>query len=346
MNIDNHKLMYHPERVAEWRQKGDCYPIYIEIGPTNTCNHRCVFCALDYLGYGKDFIEKDTMLSAIKDMADNGVKSVMFAGEGEPLLHKDIGSFVEESKKQGIDVSMTTNGVAFNDKKIQQILPNLSWLRFSIDSGSDQNYAKIHGTAEGDFKRVIKNIEKCVEYKRENNLEVTIGAQFLVIPQNMNQVSLLAQTLKEIGADNFQIKPYSHHPQSLNSLLVDLEDYEALEKELTDPGNLQILFRKETATRIHEGINYKECTGLPFFALIDSKANIIPCNLFYNNDKFTYGNLYKNSFSEIWKSKKRKQVIQKLNEKGCEDCRSGCRLDVVNRYLNRLKEPEPYDNFI
>ena len=41
--VDNHKLMYHPERVTEWRERKDCYPIYVEIGPTNACNHRCIF---------------------------------------------------------------------------------------------------------------------------------------------------------------------------------------------------------------------------------------------------------------------------------------------------------------
>ena len=44
-DVDNHKLMYHPERVSEWEEKGDCAPIYAEIGPTNTCNHRCGFCS-------------------------------------------------------------------------------------------------------------------------------------------------------------------------------------------------------------------------------------------------------------------------------------------------------------
>ena len=93
MNVDNHKLMYHPERVAEWKEKGDCYPVYVEIGPTNACNHNCVFCALDWVGSDKTFIDKDVMSSTLEDMAKNGVKSIMFAGEGEPLLHKNIGLF-------------------------------------------------------------------------------------------------------------------------------------------------------------------------------------------------------------------------------------------------------------
>jgi GTP 3',8-cyclase len=89
-----------------------------------------------------------------------------------------------------------------------------------------------------------------------------------------------------------------------------------------------------------------ECHGLPFFTLIDAKGNVLPCGLFYDQNEFTYGNLHENSFSEIWKGNKRKEVIKRIKEKGIETCRKGCRLDVINRYLDRLKFPELHDNFI
>ena len=117
IEVDNHKLMYHPERVAEWKEKGDCYPIYVEIGPTNRCNHGCIFCALDFLENGTDMIDTNIMISTLENMANHGVKSIMFAGEGEPLLHKDIGLFTQKAKGYGLDIAITTNGVAFTQKK-------------------------------------------------------------------------------------------------------------------------------------------------------------------------------------------------------------------------------------
>jgi len=346
--IDNHKLIYHPERVKEWKEREDCYPLYVEVGLTNVCNHKCLFCALDFLENGTEFIDKEIMLRTLNEMSKKGVKSIMFAGEGESILHKDVGLFCQEAKRLGLDISITTNGVPLTKEKMEQCLPNLSWIRFSVDSGSPENYALVHGTNSEDFYKVIENIKQCVEFKKENNLDVTIGVQFLMIPQNKGEAVKLAKMLKEIGVDNFQIKPYSKHPSSMNDLIIDSEEYNCIEKELNQfsSDKFKILFRGATAERIEEGLAYPECYGLPFFALIDAKGNVIPCNLFYGKSEFTYGNIYQNNFYEIWEGEKRKEVLSKLKICGVENCRHGCRLEVINRYLHRIKNPLGHDNFV
>lgn len=345
---DSHRLTLHPKRVSQWLEEGDCYPIYIEIGTTNRCNHRCAFCALDFLERGGFDIKKEIMLQAIKEMAEHGVKSIMFAGEGESLLHPNIIEFVETAKQSGIDVSITTNGVFFDREKVDRILPNFSWVRFSLDAGTKENYAKIHGCREEDFDKVIENLREMVKLKKEKNLKVTIGVQFLLINTNLDEALKAAKLIKEIGADNIQIKPYSHHPSSKNDFSVDYSKLDWLEQDLRalEDENFQVSFRKKTMQRVMDEREYQQCHGLPFFALIDAKGNVIPCNLFYNNPEFSYGNLNEKSFSEIWQGDKRKEVMKKINEKGILDCRKGCRLDPINKYLHQLKNPHPHVNFI
>jgi radical SAM protein with 4Fe4S-binding SPASM domain len=348
IEADSHKLDKHPERVAEWRQTGDCFPIYVEIGLTNRCNHNCMFCALDYLEHGGADIDSKILSKNLENMAKHGVKSVMFAGEGEPFLHKNIPFFVRTAKESGMDVSITSNGVPFTDKKAEQCMPYLSWIRFSVDAGTPETYAKIHGTKKGDFEKVLNNIKYAVNLKSKNNLNTTIGVQALLTNKSLDELSLLARTIKNIGVDNLQIKPYSHHPASKNDLRFDYNEAEKLRVELEglNNQNFQVIYRTQTIKRLFQERDYKECYGLPFFTLIDSKGNVLPCNLFYNNQEFSYGNLYKNSFSEIWNGEKRKKVIQNIKSGGINDCRLGCRLDASNRYLERLKNPHPHDNFI
>lgn len=350
LDVDNHKMMYHPERVLEWYKKGDCFPIYVEIGPTNRCNHRCIFCALDYTMQGKRTdIKKEVMIKAIKDMAKTGVKSVMFGGEGEPLLHKDICDFVQCAKNSGLDVAITTNGVLFDKEKAEKILSCLSWIRFSIDAGTKETYAKIHKTNPEDFDKVIRNIKNIIEIKHNNNLKTTIGIQFLLMPQNIHEIINFTKIAKKIKVDNVQIKPYSQHPFSINKFVINYKDYSHLESEIKNLNSkdFEIVLRKKTIKRLENKGDYNSCHGLPFFGLIDAKGNIIPCNMYYNNLEFIYGNLYKQSFNEIWKGDKRKEVLNHLGKKGIGNCREICRLDTINRYLHRLKKaPHPHDNFI
>jgi len=164
-SMDSHRLMYHPERVAAWLRGEDIYPIYVEIGPSSRCNYRCSFCALDYTGYKGELIPRKLLLASLEDMAHGGVKSVMFAGAGESLTHPDISEFIQKAKVSGMDVALTTNGSLLSLDLAKSILPNLSWIRFSVNAGTKENYAAIHGCQEESFQTVLDNIQTCVDLK-------------------------------------------------------------------------------------------------------------------------------------------------------------------------------------
>lgn len=344
--IDSHKLVYHPKRVSEWLEKDDCYPIYVEIEPINKCNHNCIFCGLDW-ARGDAIIDTQVLLKALEDMGKNKVKSVCFAGAGEPLLHPDFVSFVKKAKESGIDVSFSTNAVLFDEKKAEQVLPYTSWIRFSVNAGTPETYSKVHRCAKENFSKVIENISKAVEIKKKNGYKTSLGVQIVLLPENASEVLELGKICKKIGVDTFQIKPYSQNPNSFNKHAVDYFEFENLKNEVEklDEQGFKVIYRATRIERIAKGKNYPICHGLCFFAIITAKGNVSPCNFYFNNPDFSYGNLNNESFSEIWEGKRRKEVLAKLHSLGVNDCETGCRLDLINSYLNRLKNPSPFDNF-
>ena len=259
--IDSHKLLYHPSRVAEWMAQGDCFPIYIEIGLTSRCNHRCIFCALDWLEHGAVDMDRDVMLKALTDMAAHGVKSIMFAGEGESLLHKEASLFIKVASDLGIKVAVTTNGVPFTPAKAAECLPHLTWIRFSFNAGTAEQYALVHHTKASDFDQVLANIRFAAEFKQKNKLKVDIGVQTLLLPDSIDGVLKLAALVKDAGADNLQIKPYSQHPSSTNRFVLDYERYLDLEPQLKafESDSFAVIFRKNTIRRIVDGIDYDSC---------------------------------------------------------------------------------------
>eukprot|EP01155_Anaeramoeba_flamelloides_P024407 Anaeramoba_flamelloidesa809895_103.p1 GENE.a809895_103~~a809895_103.p1 ORF type:complete len:365 (-),score=10.76 a809895_103:206-1300(-) len=359
-SIDSHKLSLHPVRVSKWFEAENdwnklkkIYPVYVEISPYGGCNHRCTFCALDYMGYENIGLDFKVLKDNLTNMAKHGVKSVMFAGEGEPLLFKNLDLIVEHCTNVGIDTSLTTNFVPLNKKNIERCIENCSWIKVSLNAGTRKSYADIHQTKELDFDRVMNNLEYALDHRKENNLECTVGVQMLLLPENKDEATVLAQKCKDMGVDYLVIKPYSQHLFSETnkyenidySKMLDIE--EDLKKYNSD--NFNVIFRANTMQKyVEKKQPYEKCYSTPFFwGYIAADGKVFGCSAYLGDDRFCYGNIYENTFSQVWESEKRKESYNFVkNELDIKNCRVNCRMDEVNRYLWRLKNPNAHDNFI
>lgn len=349
IRMDSHKLIYHPEVVARWMKGENIYPIEIEISPSGACNHRCIFCAVDYLEYQPVFLNKDIILRDITKMKDCGLKSVICSGEGEPLLNKDMPDIANGIKACGVDVAMSSNGVLFTKEKANDCLRAFTWIRFSIASMRETSYDKIQRGKTGDLDKVKENLQEAVRIKKDKKLRTTLGAQCLLLPDNISDVSDMAKQLGEIGIDYLTVKPYSQHLHSKNTYQINYQELLDLEQEIKkyETEDFAIHFRAEAMKKVHHGKCYKQCYGLPFMTHIDAKGNVWPCIAHIGQEEFCYGNIYERPFAEIWEGTRRQEVIQKLNGLDIDKiCREACRLDAVNNYLNELKHPGEHVNFI
>lgn len=349
IRMDSHKLIYHPGRVADWLNGKNIYPIEIEISPSGACNHRCIFCALDYMGYKPNFLKKDVILPTVKQMHAKGLKSVICAGEGEPLLNRDFPEIANAMKGYGLDVAMSTNGVLLTKEISSECLQAFTWIRFSVASMQESSYQSIQQGVEGDLDKVCENIQEAVKIKKDNGLHTTLGVQCLLIPQNIGQILEMAEKLRELGVDYFTVKPYMAHTMTNNSFNVDYSAMGELERELKqyETENYQIYFRIHAMEKMKKCKTYSKCYALPFMVHIDAKGNVWPCVELINKDGFSYGNIYQNTFHEIWNSEQRRSVIDKVNQMDLNiQCGESCRLDEMNRYLQELKQPGGHVNFI
>jgi cyclic pyranopterin phosphate synthase len=351
LKIDSHKLIYHIPRVFHWLQGKNVYPLYVEIAPYGGCNQRCNFCAFDYLKYKPTVLDEACLKKFIKIAAKKGIKSIMYAGEGEPLLHKNISRIVRFTKYSGIDVAITSNAVMFSKELAQRCIPYLSWFRASINAGTAKTYSSIHRTDSRDFAIVLRNLKEAVRIRNKKKYDCTIGAQFLLLPQNYSEAELLARKSHDIGLDYLIIKPYSQHPASINRVKSGFtyENLSRLEKKLEGYAkrNFSVIFRRHSMEKLDENIPYGHCLGLPFATFISSKGDIYPCSIFFGEKEFAFGNLYKEGFTKIWEGKRRKRILDFICSKwNIEKCRKICRLDEINRYLWELKNPVKHSNFI
>lgn len=361
--IDSHKLMYHPQRVSQWlaakdqwQAARDVYPIYVEIAPIGACNHRCTFCSVDYIGYQTVRLDADLLAERLREMGELGVKSVMYAGEGEPLLHPRIVDIVLATRAAGIDTAFTSNAVAMDERFVAEALPVVSWFKASIDAGTPATYAALHGTRERDFEKVLGNLRRAVDERNRRKLQVTLGAQLLLLPENAGEVETLARICRdEIGLDYLVVKPYSQHLSSVTRRYSDI-DYSAyldLQSRVASLGSdrFKVVFRDNTMKKhvLGESGRYDRCRATPYFwAYVMATGAVYGCSAWLLDERFDYGNLNQQSFQDIWQSERRRENLEYVRSGlDIRECRLNCRMDEVNRYLDRLeRNAVPHVNFI
>lgn len=354
--IDGHKLYWHLDRVAEWQKNRLIAPIYVEISPLSYCNHKCLFCGLGFAHVERLVLDADIIMTRIEEMGRLGVKSIMFAGEGEPLLHPRMAEIAAHTKQCGIDASITTNGMAGTAEKWEKLLPSLTWIRFSIDAATPETYTTVHGVSPASFECTTVSLKEAVKIKREQNLPVTIGVQFLMIQQNLVDIEAALTFYSDIGVDYLSFKPYSEHPQMLNKsgFTYSSEMIDAIEKTVqtfvTSSNNkTAIIFRKAATEAYSDGVQrFTSCCALPFWGYISSKGDFYTCSVYLNDDRFKVGNMYSETMEAILFGEKRRKSIA-FTEQELEighECRVNCRMARINEFLEFLSNQPDHINFI
>ncbi len=350
--IDSHKLIYHIPRVNDWLEGKNIYPVYMEVSPSGACNHRCLYCGLDFMGYKPNFLKTEILKERLSELGDLGLKSIMYAGEGEPFLHPEMVAIIEHTRESGIDVALTTNGVLLKKDIIERVLNNTEWIKVSINGGTRKTYAKIHKSKPDDFDKVIENLSFAAKIRNDNGYKCVLGMQLVLLPENHLEVVSLAKLARDIGMDYLVIKPYSQHPQSktYQYSTIKYSDYDYLAEELdkVNSDNFSVVFRINAMKKWDNNHrNYEHCLALPFWSYIDAGGNVWGCSIYLGDDRFKYGNIYERTFKDIWESGARQNSLSWVEENlDVTQCRVNCRMDEINRYLWDLKNPPEHVNFI
>lgn len=363
--IDSHKLAYHPDRVSQlvdakndWSKHKLLKPIYAEISTSGACNHRCTFCSVDYIGYKPIFLDRDCLKSFFASAEKIGLKSVMFAGDGEPLLNKDIIQIVLDAKSHGIDVSFTTNGVRLNEAFVQNAMSSVSWIKVSMNAGSVDVYRQIHRTSEQDFEAVWNNLKYAVSYRETHkDCRTALGVQSLILPENLKSLDELASRAAGEGLDYLVLKPYVHNvymeQEGYGSLDYAAGSYiETIEKLKSkyDGEKFKVVARFNALNKlIGKQERYKTCWSTPaLWFYVSGDGSAYSCGAHVGNPEFYLGNIKEDSIENIWTSDKRKECLDYVqNDLDLSVCRRTCRMDEANAYLYSLIEGQvDHVNFI
>ncbi|MDH4028597.1 MAG: hypothetical protein OEU95_07200, partial [Nitrospirota bacterium] len=215
-------------------------------------------------------------------------------------------------------------------------------------------YAKVHGVPESFFEKVVNSVTDAVKVKRENDLQVTIGVQFLVIKENMGDIEDSIKIFSGIGVDYFSLKPYSLNP---NMLQKRDEHYTAETarsiQEIVDRHKnncrTELIFRKNAMNKYMVGENtFSHCYALPFYGYLSSGGEFITCKEFIGDERFSAGNIYEKDMAAIFYGKDRRESIEYGREimEVKNKCRLNCRMARINEFLEVIENEPEHVNFI
>lgn len=339
--LDGHKLHLHPHRVADWIEGKDVKPLYVEISPVAHCNHKCVFCNYNYLGH-KGFFPAGRLLTLPDELAAAGVKAVVFAGAGEPCLHPETFEAIEHVREQGMDAAMSTNGVLLNCERIDAVVRNLTWIRFSCSGGNPGNYALVHRGSSGDYDTVMSNIRAMRRRKDKTSSKLTIGVQFILLPENKDFLLSQAQAVREAGADYFVVKHFYAHAHNayqpdMGFLTPDyLAHIQDTARALNTP-SFSCIVRGLAPLARHRP--YTRCAGLPFLMYLAETGDAFMCFSHQEDHKTSFGNVTQCRFDDLCRSEYKANVMKYINRKINKDlCQENCRHHRINLFLHALED--------
>lgn len=357
--IDGGKLHLHPEWAAKWLEADTwekakkVYPIYWEITTSAACNHRCTFCSTDAIGYPAILMDEGILVKRMAEAKKLGVKSVMFGGTGEPLVHKRITDICRGAVASNLDYAFTTNGVLISDKRgLPKVgLLGATWIKVSLNAGTKESYAKIHRTEEKDWDQVWAGIKALVALRNTTGSKTTIGVQCVVLPENYRDMANLASLCIEAGADYLVLKPYSQATFMLSHTYENI-DYSEMRETLKavvgmSTKSFKVIYRGNAINEeISKKHSYDRCRATPtawVYSMADGR--VFTCSAHLLDERFCIGNLNEQTFQEIWEGDKRRKNWEMMQDFDIKQCRLNCRMNSSNKYLHQLTHAQ-HINFI
>ena len=348
--IDSGKIAWHPRRVADvieadtWEKAKKVVPIYWEITTAGACSHRCHFCSVDSLEYPDNFIDAYLLIGRMQEAQQMGVRSVMFAGTGEPLLHRQINEIVSGAVDCGLDAAFTTNGVALNRL---DTIAKCSWVKLSINAGTQATYAKVHRTKERDWTRVWNNVSDAV--KRKGNC--ALGVQCVVLPDNFHEMATLCTIARNSGVDYVVLKPYSVGTfQAHAPIQTNYAEWDASLSELPaifNTDKFKVIYRANAMRQEREKHPYDKCRATPFVWVYSrAEGDVFSCSAHLLDQRFHIGNLNNQSFREIWEGEGRRANWEMMQTFDISNCRLNCRQNQNNIFLDQVANGIPHLSFI
>lgn len=346
-------------------------PDYYELEPTRGCNLKCRMCHVSFMEDPVAYLD----INAIKDFSFLRGKTVSIGAVFEPCIHPQINRLIDILNRNECKLVLITNGHNLHKKQIPALFEsNVEAVTFSFDGITKNSYEFVR--VGGNFERTLENINTF--RSSFSNKDTIFSVNYTVLKCNLGEVPSAVEFWNELNIDLIRFivavaredDPFFEE----NSMWVNRKEYFRLLEQsanyvIDNKTRISIgspYFESEPAKTKFEGhvangivssghIHARQPKIYPkYFQYGADYGMTFPCKspfvaariiwdgsvMLCHNQKI--GNLYTNSFDEMWNSsaaQKLRNAVMK-NDRLCRKC-DYFRLCINSHYVD-LEKQENY----
>lgn len=301
-------------------------PFVLHIETTNACNFKCKFCMnhddelWKKLGIKRGFMKRELFEKIIDDCKafPQKIKRIYFHHRGEPLLHKELTSFIRYAKDAQVaeELVMFTNGSLLTKELGTQLANSgLDQLQISVEGVSAEKYEEVTG-CRIDYDRFLEGIAHLYHEK----------------PASM----VLHAKILDCGLSDEEKEKFYHD-------FSDISDERYIEHllDMCPPDVMDTTLRHgQTTTQEGEKLEEKIVCTQPFYvSAVYWDGSVAGCSCGDWRYGLIMGNVWDETLYDIWNGEKLTafRKIQLSGERkrclACSDCKG---------ILNQLDDIDPY----
>lgn len=284
-------------------------PFSLHIFPSFYCNFKCSYCLhslsseeLEQKKFVRQFMDFEIFKKAIDDTHKfpDKIKALIFAGHGEPLMHKQIAEMVDYAKKSNKfeRIEIVTNGSLLNSNLTEQLIEaGLDRLRISLQGVNGKRYEEV-SAIKLDFQNFVENLRYFYKQKKHTEVYIKIIDVALKDEKEKKEFKKIFEPIADVVAIEYAI-PFV--------------------KEI-DYSNVGVL-----SDKCKQGHQQKSSIcSMPFYMMVvNPNGDVVPCCS--TEVPMIFGNVKDMDMYDIWNSKIRSMCLKRQlngveNIPICKEC--------------------------
>lgn len=306
-------------------------PPSIQIEVTTLCNFKCITCSRESLPESRlnKSVSRETVTRLMDELPD--LREIKLQGLGEPLMTPGIEDMISAIRERNskIRIYTVTNGSLLLSKKYRDVALMVDDLRVSFDSSKPENFEKIR--VNGNYQKILDGIKLLVEQRNASKSKTRVSMDFVATHLNYNEIPELADIAIPLGVDevgiheveNFYFPSQKEYRDEAAFIAESRKISGAIKENASELKNK--LKAHGIALSYLDSAPMKEHCNWPFNAsFITSDGYLTSCSIRMDPNAHNFGNIFNQSFKEIWNSEKyqkfRKAMMSGGSNGVCDHC--------------------------